>query len=62
MPRAIVILGAGSSADFGVPTLARMFKDPYARAFLEVKPRLFNMLNSVFWRPRGHFLNTSEKA
>lgn len=62
MPRAVVILGAGSSADFGVPTLARMFKDPHARAFLQAKPRLLNMLNSVFWRPRGHILNTSEKS
>lgn len=51
--RAVVILGAGSSADFGVPTLANIFKDHHARRYLQAKSDLLGQLNEMFWQPRG---------
>lgn len=62
MTRAVVILGAGASADFGVPILSNMFKDSYARRYLKSKPALLEMLNKVFWGPRGHGLESSDKS
>ena len=62
MTRAVVILGAGASADFGVPTLAHIFKDRYARQYLQHRPDLREPLNNIFWHPRGHTLNTSEQS
>lgn len=62
MARAVVILGAGSSADFGVPTLAGMFNDKYARKYLQRKPELEKMLNQMFWQPRGHNLASSDQC
>lgn len=62
MARAVVILGAGSSADFGVPTLATIFSDIHARAYLKQKPALLDMLNDLFWKPRGHSLALCEQS
>jgi len=62
MARAVVILGAGASADFGIPTLRNIFKDPYARRYLQSTPELLAMLNEVFWRPRGHGLESSDRS
>ena len=62
MTRAVVILGAGSSADFGVPTLANISKDRYARQYLRRRPELFSILNETFWQPRGHDLESSDQS
>ena len=35
MSKAVVILGAGASSDFGVPTLQGIFKDKWARQYLK---------------------------
>lgn len=62
MASAVVILGAGASADFGVPTLANIFKDSHARSYLQSNRSLLRNLNDVFWTPRGHTLDTSEDS
>lgn len=62
MANAVVILGAGASADFGVPTLAYIFKDSRARQYLNGHPRLLESLNKWFWKPRGYGLETSEQS
>ena len=62
MTRAVVILGAGASADFGVPTLANIFKDRYAREYLKDRPDFFSRLNEIFWEPRGYELLSSEQS
>jgi hypothetical protein len=62
MARLVVILGAGASADFGVPTLSNIFKDHSARRHLIKRPELLEMLNTVFWSPRGHSLDTSDQS
>src|SRR2546428_3512321 len=59
MPKAVFVLGAGASAPFGVPTLVRIFQDPQARAYLRRERFLGDALNRLFWRPRGHNLETS---
>ncbi len=60
MSRAVIILGAGSSADFGVPTLANLFKDAHARLYLKQNPKLSALIQTLFWEPRGHTLETSD--
>ncbi len=62
MANAVVILGAGASADFGVPTLAQIFKDRQARRYLEENPDFHHWLDQTFWSPRGHSLETSEES
>jgi hypothetical protein len=62
MPKLVVILGAGASADFGVPTLSQLFKDSYARQYLQQDPWLADCLNKLFWEPRGHSLETSDQS
>ena len=62
MSNAVVILGAGASADFGVPTLRGVFKDVNAQAYLRVDPILRPKLEQFFWQPRGHSLQTSEQS
>lgn len=62
MPDVVVVLGAGASAEFGVPVLRRMFKDPFARRYLEENPRLHRSLREVFWGPRGHDLESSDQS
>jgi hypothetical protein len=62
MTRAVVILGAGSSADFGVPTLSTMFSDRYVVNYLKHKLALFNTLDELFWKPRGHTLATCDQS
>ncbi|MDM7911875.1 MAG: hypothetical protein QUS09_02145, partial [Methanotrichaceae archaeon] len=62
MVNAVVILGAGASADFGVPTLSGMFNDPVARRYILTKARLHDMLKRFFWNPRGHSIDTAEKC
>jgi hypothetical protein len=60
--KAVIVLGAGSSADFGVPTLAGLFKDNHARRYLVGDPNLLGTLRDVFWHPRGHDLESSDKS
>ena len=62
MARAVVILGAGASADFGVPTLATVFKDLRAQMYLVSNPAVRARLDEFFWTPRGHTLNTSDRS
>lgn len=62
MPDAVVVLGAGASADFGVPVLRNIFKDRQARAYLEENPDLRASLEDVFWIPRGRTLETSDDS
>jgi hypothetical protein len=62
LPKILVILGAGSSADFGVPTLRSLFKNPEAQAYLLRERGLHSWLQKVFWAPRGHSLATSERS
>lgn len=62
MPKAVVILGAGASADFGVPTLRNIFKDRHARAFLNARRTFNKRLNEIFWTPRGHTVDTSDQS
>ena len=62
MVEAVVILGAGSSADFGVPVLANIFSDIHARAYLRQNPALLGMLNDLFWKPRGYSLATYDQS
>jgi len=62
MANAVVILGAGSSADFGIPTLATIFADRHVRDYLNNKPTLLRTINDLFWSPRGHSLGTCEQS
>ena len=62
MSRAVVILGAGSSADFGVPILSRIFSDRYARAYLRKRPEPLEALNNYIWSPRGLKVDTAEQG
>jgi hypothetical protein len=62
MPNAVVILGAGASADFGVPTLSGIFQDPYAQLLLRQDNILEQKLMDIFWGPRGHGLKTSNQS
>lgn len=57
--KAVVILGAGASADFGVPTLRNLFKDPQARSYLALNQALRSRLENLIWSPRGLGLETS---
>lgn len=59
MARAVVILGAGASAPFGVPTLASLFKEPHARRHLAADALLRDGLQNVFWGLRGCNLESS---
>jgi hypothetical protein len=59
MARAVVILGAGASAPFGVPTLASLFKEPHARRHLAGDALLRDRLQNIFWGPRGCDLESS---
>ncbi|MCH8911787.1 MAG: hypothetical protein IH867_13765 [Chloroflexi bacterium] len=63
MTTAVVVLGAGASADFGVPTLKEMFGDPHAQEYLlEVNRPLRSMLENIFWAPRGYGLATAANS
>src|SRR5678810_826877 len=62
MANAVVILGAGASADFGVPTLRTMFKDRQARAYVDSHDAFRVALERYFWTPRGHSLDSSEQS
>lgn len=62
MTRAVVILGAGASADFGVPTLPHIFKEQHAHSYLNTNQTLKGMLHSVFWEPRGYDLESSDQS
>jgi len=61
-PKAVVILGAGASVDFGAPPLKGLFKERYARRQLQSDTFLRDHLNSVFWEPRGHNLESSDES
>ena len=58
----VVILGAGASSDFGVPTLRGIFKEVMAKYYLSKNTWLAGNLHEIFWAPRGHDLNSSEKS
>lgn len=62
MPNAVVILGAGASADFGVPTLRGVFQDLHAQRYLRADNTLRQKLEQIFWQPRGHTLQTSDQS
>jgi len=62
MANVVVILGAGASADFGVPTLRNIFKDRHARTFLAARRNFNKRLNEIFWAPRGHTVDTSDES
>src|SRR5690242_10648741 len=56
---AVVILGAGATAGFGVPTLRSLFKDQHAREYLAQNARLLSWLRDLIWTPRGLDLESS---
>ncbi len=60
LPKIVVVMGAGSSNDFGVPTLRSVFKDPSALAYLRRDKKLHDWLQPVFWEPRGHSYGSSD--
>lgn len=62
MSKLVVILGAGASADFGVPTLGGLFKDTHSKIYLQKNTWLLNHLEQIFWKPRGHDLRTSDES
>jgi len=55
-------MGAGASADFGVPTLRSVFKETHARQYLRQDEWLRTNLEETFWEPRGHTLETSDDS
>jgi hypothetical protein len=57
--KAVVILGAGASAGFGVPTLRSLFKDKHARMYLNQNKELRSWLQALVWAPRGLDLERS---
>src|SRR3954451_1488369 len=57
--KSVVILGAGASAGFGVPTLRNLFKDVHARRYLQQNRELRSQLDSLIWSPRGLDLEQS---
>jgi NAD-dependent SIR2 family protein deacetylase len=61
-PSIVVILGAGSSADFGVPTLRSIFKNAEAAAYLRRDTTLQTWLQRVFWEPRGYSAANSDRS
>jgi hypothetical protein len=60
MDNVVIVLGAGASAPFGVPTLLRLFKDQEARQHLQGDRWLWEKLQQLFWTPRGYDLETSQ--
>lgn len=58
----VVIMGAGASSDFGIPTLRGVFKETRARLYLKQDAVLRDELETIFWGPRGHTLETSEDS
>src|SRR2546425_6288417 len=62
MSNLVVILGAGASADFGVPILSRMFSDAQAHAYVLSNPRFHTMLRSTIWDPRGLTLDRADSG
>jgi len=60
--KAVILLGAGASAPFGVPTLRDIFKDPQARLQLRKDTALHGTLQDVFWGPRGRDLESSNET
>jgi hypothetical protein len=57
----VVILGAGASVDFGLPTMAGVFKDAAVKAYLQTNQSLLKMLDNVFMQPHGLTLETCHK-
>jgi hypothetical protein len=60
--KAVVILGAGASADFGIPTLGGIFKDASVLRYLQRDRSLLSHLEDVFWKPRGYDLRTAGES
>ncbi len=59
---AVVVLGAGSSADFGVPTLKGVFKDFAARRYLTKNAELDDFLSEYAWKLRGVNADSSDRS
>src|SRR5687767_15135689 len=62
MSKAVIILGAGASAGFGVPTLRNLFKDTQARRYLKENDFLRSKLESLIWKPRDLDLESSHQG
>ncbi len=62
MAKAVIILGAGASADFGIPTLRGVFTDIAVRRYLARNQWLLDRLNEFFWIPRGQSLATAQNS
>lgn len=62
MSKAVVILGAGASADFGIPTLKGLFQNGQVRQYLRQHPTLHSRLCEIFWNRRGHNLDSSDRS
>jgi SIR2-like domain len=59
---AVIVLGAGASAGFGVPTLRHLFKDRHAREHIARDEFLRDSLYELIWNPRGVTLDTSHES
>lgn len=59
MSSIVIILGAGSSAPFGIPILREMFKNSNAMEYLKTNHYLRENLEKLFLEPRGYTLETS---
>ena len=62
MPSAVIILGAGASTDFGIPTLKGLFRSSQAIQYLTANKWLHDKLIQIFWEPRGVNLKTAEQS
>lgn len=62
MPDAVVILGAGASADFGLQTLPYLFQDQASISYLRNNPDFARQLEEIFWEPRGYDRETSHRG
>jgi hypothetical protein len=62
MSKALIILGAGASAAFGLPVLRHLFQDGNARRYLSEDTFLDNQLQELFWAPCGATLETSHES
>ena len=60
--RCVIILGAGSSAPFGAPTLQSLFQDAHVRRYLEENSAFSKILHDVFWNPRGLNIDSSHEG
>lgn len=62
MSQVVIILGAGASAEFGLPTMVSIFKDAAVRGYLEKTENLLEILRRVFWQPHKLTLKSAHKG